>query len=49
MFQSNQYDNTLDGTYQGNPLPDGGYFYTIEVIDEDGKTYPLQGALNIVR
>ena len=49
MFQSNQYDNTWDGTYQGNPLPDGGYFYTIEVIDEDGKTYPLQGALNIVR
>jgi gliding motility-associated-like protein len=49
LFQSNNYDNSWDGTQNGQPLPDGGYFYTIEVTDQNNKTYPLQGALNIVR
>ncbi|MCH2021156.1 MAG: CotH kinase family protein [Saprospiraceae bacterium] len=49
VFESENYDGSWDGMVNGVPLPDGGYFYTIEVIHTNNKEYLLQGALNIIR
>jgi len=45
VFSSNNYDNTWDGTYQGEPLPDGSYYYVIQC---DGELKE-KGALTILR
>ena len=49
VFESQNYDGSWDGMENGVPLPDGGYFYTIEVTHTNNKEYLLQGALNIIR
>ncbi len=37
VFQSDGYRNTWTGTYRGADLPDGTYFYLLEL--EDGRTF----------
>ena len=49
VFISESYDSKWDGTVNGVQLPDGGYFFVIEVTDPDNKEHMLQGALNIIR
>ncbi|HAA15553.1 MAG TPA: hypothetical protein DCE41_29150 [Cytophagales bacterium] len=39
------YENTWDGTYQNNPLPEGVYYYIFECPD----TEPYTGSITIVR
>jgi gliding motility-associated-like protein len=41
-YSSNQWN----GTYEGNPLPVGSYYYVIQMNDEDGTT--ATGAVSIV-
>jgi gliding motility-associated-like protein len=49
VFQTSSYDSMWDATMNGERLPDGGYFFTIEIRDQHGKKQMLQGALNIIR
>ncbi|MEL6989251.1 MAG: gliding motility-associated C-terminal domain-containing protein, partial [Bacteroidota bacterium] len=39
VFQSNEYNNDWGGTYKGNPLPEGTYYWILELQDgpEDQK------------
>lgn len=46
VFTSNGYDEPWDGTYQGNELPSGTYYY---VIDPGDGTKVLTGAVSIVK
>ena len=45
VFEAENYDNTWDGTYQGEPLPDGAYYYVI-ICDGEVK---YKGDLSILR
>ncbi|MFT4523013.1 MAG: gliding motility-associated-like protein [Bacteroidia bacterium] len=46
VYSSNNYLNDWEGTYEGNPLPDGTYIYIIENEPTFGV---LKGSLQIVR
>jgi gliding motility-associated-like protein len=37
VYNKEKYDNTWDGTWKNNPLPDGTYFWIFD--DGEGKTY----------
>lgn len=48
LFRSVGYSNAWDGSYKGNPLPVGAYFYTIKLNDvNDTKTY--KGTVTILK
>ena len=44
MFETSNYDNDWDGTYNGAELPDGTYYY---VIEHNGEI--LQGPITLLR
>jgi gliding motility-associated-like protein len=46
VFQSNDYQNDWDGSWEGNPLPDGTYFYMIDFRNGDK---PRTGYVVILR
>ena len=46
VYETTAYVNTWDGTFNGDPLPDGSYYYIVEFTDS-GEVY--KGAVNIVR
>jgi len=37
VYKNMQYDNTFDGKYQGEDLPDGTYYYVLEYVDQNGN------------
>lgn len=45
VYQNNDYKNDWDAYHQGNPLPEGTYYYIIEA--KDGKVF--KGPLTILR
>jgi gliding motility-associated-like protein len=45
VFDMTGYDNSWDGTYNGKTLPDGTYYYVLEI---DGNDNPVKGAVNII-
>jgi len=45
VFSDNNYNNTWDGTSDGNPVPEGAYYYVIKT--ENAGT--VKGTVNIVR
>ncbi len=48
LFRSVGYSNAWDGSYKGNPLPVGAYFYTINLHDpKDDKIY--KGTVTILK
>ena len=49
VFESNDYKNTWNGTYEGKPLPDGTYYYVITYKLVNGKTVFLKGNVTILR
>jgi|CXWL01.1.fsa_nt_gi gliding motility-associated-like protein len=49
VFESGDYKNTWDGTYEGKPLPDGTYYYIISFQLLNGRTVYLKGNLTILR
>ncbi len=46
VYQKRNYDNTWDGTYDGNDLPQGTYFYVIK-FDNSDRLY--KGSVSILR
>ncbi len=45
VFESSNYKNTWDGTYEGNPLQEGSYYYILKC--DKGTVY--KGPINIIR
>ena len=45
VFAQDNYDNLWDGTSNGNPLPEGPYYYVIETQNSG----TIKGTVNIVR
>lgn len=45
VYQNNDYDNNWNGYYEGNPLPEGTYYYVIQA----GNGTVIKGPLSIVR
>jgi gliding motility-associated-like protein len=46
VYSNADYDNTWNGEYQGTPLPDGTYYYVINV---SGSERVLTGPVNILK
>lgn len=46
VYETNHYKNDWGGTYNGNPLPNGTYFYLLQM---DTKGDAMQGYFTIVR
>ncbi len=47
VYEKDGYNNEWDGSWSGNVLPDGTYFYVLNLGDEDNTTY--NGYLQIFR
>lgn len=47
VFRSDNYRHDWDGTYEGEPLPEGTYIYILDVRGSDPKMY--KGNLEIIR
>jgi gliding motility-associated-like protein len=45
VFAQDNYDNLWDGTSNGNPLPEGPYYYVIKT--QNAGT--IKGTVNLVR
>ncbi len=48
VYEKLGYNNEWRGTYNGDPLPDGAYFYLLDVTD-DGKTKTYNGYIEIMQ
>ncbi|MDX2360485.1 MAG: HYR domain-containing protein [Crocinitomicaceae bacterium] len=46
VYESTGYEDPWDGTFKGEPLPMGTYFYKIELNDPEGTTY--NGDISII-
>lgn len=49
VFESKDYHNNWNGTFKGKPVPDGTYYYVLNITDITGKKITLRGDLTIVR
>jgi gliding motility-associated-like protein len=49
VYESNNYQNNWNGTYKGDPLPDGTYYYIVNYTLVNGKQVILKGNLTILR
>jgi gliding motility-associated-like protein len=49
VFESNDYKNDWQGTYSGDPLPDGTYYYIIKYRLINGRAQVLKGNVTILR
>ena len=49
VFQSENYENNWDATYNGKLLPQGSYYYIVEVIDwNPDRNIVYKGSLSIL-
>ena len=46
VFESNNYNNDWDGTYNGKPLPDGDYYFILKCGD---KSHSTSGGIRLIR
>jgi len=50
VFQAENYDNSWTGTSaNGEPLPEGPYYYVLEYTDFDGVRQQLKGSVTLLR
>ncbi|MEZ5004133.1 MAG: gliding motility-associated C-terminal domain-containing protein [Chitinophagales bacterium] len=49
IYNNPNYKNDWDGTYKGQPLPEGTYYFTITFTDHYGNTFDGAGDLTILR
>ena len=47
VYKTSGYTNNWNGTYQGNPLPVGNYYYYMELNDNDNRSH--SGYITILR
>lgn len=48
IFQSSPYNNDWDGTFNGNSVPDGTYYYLLDLHDPVLAPDPFQGVITIL-
>ena len=49
IFSSTSIDDVWDGTYNGDPVPDGVYSTVIRILDGAGRWHVISQAVNVVR
>jgi gliding motility-associated-like protein len=49
IYKNDKYQNNWDGTYNGNPVPDGTYYFIIHYLLIDGTALSLKGNVTIIR
>jgi gliding motility-associated-like protein len=49
VYSNANYQNNWDGTYKGDPLPDGTYYYSLTYDLINGQTITMKGSLTILR
>ena len=49
VYESENYNNTWDGTYKGKPLPDGTYYAIIVFQKADGSNFKTRRDVTILR
>lgn len=49
VYESRDYRNSWDGTYNGKPVPDGTYYAVIEFTLINGKTSTVKSDVTIIR
>lgn len=49
VYNNENYRNEWEGTYKGKPLPDGTYYYVIDVQENNRRPYKLTGNVTIMR
>jgi gliding motility-associated-like protein len=47
LFETKNYNIPWDGTYNGDPLPQGIYLWSIRVITPSGKTITRTGTIAV--
>jgi len=48
LFESNSIDKYWDGIFESNKVPQGSYYYQIEVLGEDGKMFKKGGVVEVI-
>jgi gliding motility-associated-like protein len=49
VFETNEYKNKWDGTYNGKDQPMDVYVYTLDAVFSDGKTISKKGDITLIR
>lgn len=49
VYENRDYRNNWKGTYKGNPIPDGTYYYVIDFTLITGRVLTLKGDLTVLR
>lgn len=49
VFESNNYQNNWNGTYEGKPLPDGTYYFMVRYTLINGTVVEQKGNVTILR
>ncbi len=49
VYVNPNYQNNWDGTYKGNPVPDGTYYYVINYTLFNGRKVTVKGDVTILR
>jgi gliding motility-associated-like protein len=49
VFIDNDYKNNWDGSFNGSPLPDGTYYYTVTFLLINGNLETRSGNVTVIR
>lgn len=49
VYEATNYANQWDGTYKGKPLPDGAYYYQIQLTTMSNKQIKKSGSITLIR
>ncbi len=49
VYEATNYQNNWDGKYKGQALPDGAYYYQLQVLTANGRTISKSGSITLVR
>jgi gliding motility-associated-like protein len=48
VFESNSIDKYWDGLFENNRVPEGSYYYQIDVLGEDKKSFTKGGMIQVI-